>query len=276
MKTFASGRTTMIAVVCALAAAFAIAAGPVARPANGQGTANKLSKVEVLQKAHAAYYTLQAQGLKNFQVNIEPNWKQFIDDMKRTQAPSEQKMAVLSLIQCSVTVDSQGAATVTPYSTDGKPIDHIADDSVSGLKQMVQGFYQTWSAMVITSVFPDVQDTSFTMQEQSDGYLFTGSGPSAGQEFVLSKDYLLTSMKVVSGGTLVAIIPKYTKIDKGLLLTGIASDINNGAQQIGIQIQYQLISGFQLPTHVWFRITAPNQAPILIDMEVNKYQVNKP
>jgi hypothetical protein len=114
------------------------------------------------------------------------------------------------------------------------------------------------------------------MEEQGDGYLFKGSGPTEGQEFVLNKDYTLLSMKVVSGGTVVAMTPKFTKIDKGLLLTGIASDINNGAQQIAIQIQYQLIGGFQLPTHVWFRITAPSQAPILIDMEFNKYAVNKP
>jgi hypothetical protein len=266
----------MITLLCAVAAAFAFAASPAARPAPGQLSATKVTKREVLQRAHDAYYTLQARGLKSFQVNIEPNWKQFIDDMKKTQAPSEQRMAVLSLIQCAVTVNGQGEATVTPYSSDGKEIDHIVDDSVGGLKQMVQGFYQTWSAMVFTSVFPDVDDTSFTMQEQVDGYLFTGSGPSAGQEFVLSKDYTLMSMKVVSGGTQVAMTPKYTKIDKGLLLTGISSDINNGAQQIGIQIQYQLISGFQLPTHVWFRITAPSQAPILIEIEFNKYQVNKP
>jgi hypothetical protein len=276
MKTFNSYKAAMILLVVSLVATIAFVTSPAATPLHGQLTAKTASKHDVLQKAHDAYYTLQSQGLKNFEVNIEPNWKQFIEDMRKTTAVSEQKMAALSLVQCAVVVNNQGDATVTPYSTDGKEIDHIVDDSVGGLKQMVQGFYQTWSAMVMTSVFPDADDTTFAMQEQGDGYVFTGSGATAGQEFILNKDYQLTSMKVLSGSTTVLMRPKYTKIDKGLLLTGIDSDINSGAQQISIQIQYQSVGGFQLPSHAWFKITMPNQAAILVDMGFAKYQLNKP
>jgi hypothetical protein len=276
MKTIVSLKSAMIFFVCLLATSLAMGTSPRAASSRGQLTAKKLGKSEVLQKAHDANYTLQQQGLKNFQVNIEPNWKQFIEDMKKTMAVSEEKMAALSLVQCTVAVNNAGEATVTPYSADGKEINHIVDDSVGGFKQMVQGFYQTWDAMVFTSVFPDPDDTTFTMTEQADGYIFTGSGPTEGQEFILNKTFQLTSMKVLSGSTTVLMRPKFTKIDKGLLLTGIDSDINSGAQQISIQIQYQPVGGFQLPSHAWFKITMPNQAAILVDMGFNKYEVNKP
>jgi hypothetical protein len=276
MKAHSGDKTTMVLMLCALAGAMGFAGSPAALPARGQLAGGKPTKSEILQKARDNSYTLQILGLNSFQVNIEPNWKQFAENMKSSMTISEQRMAALSLVQCTVVFNSRGEATVTPYSTDGKEIDHIVDESVGGIRQMVEGFYQTWSAMVFTSVFPDPSDTTFKMEERADGYLFTGSGQTAGQDFILNKEYLLTSMKVLSGGTSVLMRPKYTKIEKGLLLTGIDSDINNGAQLISIEIQYQPVGGFQLPSHVWFKVTSPNQPAILIDIGFTKYQLNKP
>jgi hypothetical protein len=93
-------------------------------------------------------------------------------------------------------------------------------------------------------------------------------------EVLLTKDYVLTTMKSTAPGVVILQKPQYTKTDKGLLMTGLDDDINNGSQKVNIQIQYQTVEGFQLPGKVAYQVTFSGQT-VPLDMTFTKYQLTK-
>lgn len=81
-------------------------------------------------------------------------------------------------------------------------------------------------------------------------------------------------MKVSAPLSIVQLWPKFTKTDKGWLMTGLDSDINNGTQKMSLQIQYQSVEGLQLPERIEIQITATNLAA-LIELNFSAYQLTK-
>jgi hypothetical protein len=93
-------------------------------------------------------------------------------------------------------------------------------------------------------------------------------------EVLLTKDFLLTTMKSAAPGVVILQKPRYTKTDKGLLMTAMDDDINNGSQKVNIQIQYQTVEGFQLPGKVTYQVTVSGQT-IPMEFSITKYQLTK-
>jgi hypothetical protein len=111
--------------------------------------------------------------------------------------------------------------------------------------------------------------------EQPDGYKLTEVAGEQHIEISLTKDYIFTLMHVTAPGVVISIYPKFTKSDKGLMLmTGFDDDINNGSQKVSVQIQYQTIEGFQLPSKVSYVVTFSGQT-VPMSFEFTKYQLGK-
>jgi type II secretory pathway pseudopilin PulG len=72
-----------------------------------------------------------------------------------------------------------------------------------------------------------------------------------------------------------ALEDNYTlNVDRGLLLMTGFDDINSGSQKVSVQIQYQTIEGFQLPSKVSYVVTSSGQT-VPMDMYFAKYQLGK-
>ena len=257
-----------------LAVVFAIS--PAAGQTPAQPAAKPLDRKTVLEKARRTYYILEDQGLKSFQCIVQPDWKKFMDTEEQKPANGEDpRLALLSPVYYSVAVDNQGDPKITPNRPTGGTPDSSVDQMIAGAQRSVLGFFQTWNSMVLSSLFSPSEEDSYTLSEQPDGFKLAEIAGEQHIEISLTKDYVFTLMHVTAPGVVISIYPKYTKIDKGLLLmTGFDDDINNGSQKVSVQIQYQTIEGFQLPSKVSYQVTFSGQT-VPMDLYFTKYQLGK-
>jgi hypothetical protein len=282
MKILKTGTVELGRFALLLAVAIAIAFGPgpafaqdgkkldapvsAPAPTRSPAQAPAAMKDSILRKAESGYYILQSQGLKSFQCTIQPNWAQIVTD------PAQ--LAAISPVQFTAVIDAQGTAHVTPFLPSGAAIDPSLNDLVSGLQQTVEGFFQTWNSMVFSRVFSPDDDDQLVYSSQADGYHFAQKTSDANVDIVMTRDALITAMKVVTSSTSIAMQPFYMPTDNGLLLSSMNSVIDNGKQKVNFQIQYQVVEGLEMPAMVAYQVTLPDQT-ISIDMSLAAYQISK-
>lgn len=223
-------------------------------------------KAAILRKAEVAYYILQSQGVKAFQCNIQPNWAQIVTD------PA--KLAVVRHVQYATVIDPQGAIQATPFIANGLAIDPSVQDLAADLQQTVVGFFQTWNSLVLSPVFSPTDDAQLVYSSQADGYHFAQKTTDANVDIVMTKDGVITEMKVTTPSSVIAMQPMYIPTENGLLLSSINSDIDHGKQKVNFQIQYQTVDGFEVPEIVAYQVTLPSQV-VSIDMGFSGYQIVK-
>jgi hypothetical protein len=240
-----------------------------------QSTATTLDKKTVLEKALHSYYILENQGLKSFQCIVQPDWKKFIDAMaQKPIAGEDPRLALLMPVQYSVAVDTQGDPQITPVLTTGGIPDSSVEGVVAGAQRTILGFFQSWDSMVLSSLFSPSEEASYTLLEQQDGYKLTEISGELNIEILLTKDFVFTTMKSTAPGVVILVKPQFTKTGKGLLMTGMDDDINNGSQKVNVQIQYQAVEGFQLPSKVSYVATFSGQT-VPLELSFTKYQIPK-
>jgi hypothetical protein len=241
---------------------------PAPAPGNKPVPAAAVTKEALLREADAAYYIPQNLGLKSFKCTIQPNWAKFISD--RAQ------LSLVQGVEYSAAIDDQGAATVTAFRTDEAAIDPSVNQIVDGVKQTIEGFFQTWNNMVLSGLFSPATDGSFVFSTDMTGYHLSQKTADTDSELTLTKDALIIAMRVITGGSTVVMQPKYTKTDQGLLLIALNSDITTGdsSEKVNFQIQYQLVEGIEMPALVAYQVTLPAQT-ISIEINLGDYQIVK-
>lgn len=258
MISSVKGRVTIALLICSLLHVQAFAA----------------DVKEVIKNAQTSYYNLQAQGLKTFQCNVEPDWAKFLENVnKKPIPPDAPQLKMMKALRFSVSIDEQGQSKITPFMATGENVDPSLNQMIAGFQEMISGFYQTWTSMVLINPFPEAYE-SLALQQEGDGYRLSGKDGGSDVEIALNKSYVITEMKVTSKDSMIIVFPRFAKTDKGLLLTDIDSDINNGQQRVIFSIQYQAIQGLNLPNMALFKVTLPGQE-IAVEMAFSKYQVTK-
>jgi hypothetical protein len=247
---------------------------PAAAQTPSQSTAKPLDKKTVLEKALRSYYILENQGLKSFQCTVQPDWKKFIAAMQKPGAGEDPRLALLLPVQYSVAVDDQGDPKITPILTTGGTLDASVEGVVAGAQRTILGFFESWDSMVLSSLFSPSEEDGYTLVEQPDGYKLTEVSGELNIEILLTKEFLFTTMKSTAPGVVILVKPQFTKTDKGLLMTSMDDDINNGSQKVTVQIQYQEVEGLQLPSKVSYIATFSGQT-VPLELAFTKYQLAK-
>jgi hypothetical protein len=236
-------------------------------PAPGRSLAPASAmKASILKKAAVAYYILQSHGLKSFQCDVQPNWAQIVTD--------PDQLAAVNQVEFSAVIDDQGGVQVAPFLPSGATIDPSLGQIVGGLQQTISGFFQTWNSFVLSPLIPQPDDTAIGFSSQADGYHFGKQSQNMSVDLVVTKDALLTEMKVVTPSETVVLKPGYIATDNGLLLISTASDLNNGSQKVDFQLQYQEVHGFEMPVMAAYQVTLPNQV-VSIDLSLTDYKIVK-
>jgi hypothetical protein len=258
MSSFPGRRTAITLLMCALLHVSAFAA----------------DAKEAIKNARGAYYSLKSQGLKTFQCEVTPDWRKFLENTdKKPLSATDPRLQKFGGLRFSVAIDEQGQSTITPFMADGSTIDPSLSQMIDGLKQMLSGFYQTWTALVLTNPFPE-SDSGTTLKQEGANFRLLSKDGDSDVEILLNKDYAITEMRVTSTGSKIIMLPKFERTAKGLLLTDIDSDINDGQQKVLLGITYQNLQGLNLPGHVSFKVTLPDQV-IMVEATFSKYQVTK-
>jgi hypothetical protein len=163
---------------------------------------------------------------------------------------------------------------VAAFLPSGATIDPSLGQMVGGIQQTITGFFQTWNSLVLSALLPAPTDPDLIFSSDADGYHFGKKSQGTSVDLVVTKNALLTEMKVVTPSETVVLKPGYIATDKGLLLTSTSSDLNNGAQKVDFQLQYQEVDGFEMPVMAAYQVTLPNQV-VAIDLSLTDYKIVK-
>jgi hypothetical protein len=258
MKNSITGRAIIVLLLCSLLHVPAFAA----------------DVKQIVTNARGSYYALQSQGLKTFECNAEPNWRKFLEVVNKKPVPADDpKLKQLKDLRFSVAINERGESTITPFMANGGSIDPSLNAMIDGFKEMLSGFYQTWTALVLTNPFPEAYG-DLTLKQEGDNMRLLGKDGGSDVEILLNKDYAIIEMRVMAPGSKVIMLPKFAKTEKGLLLTDVDSDINDGQQRVQLGITYQNVQGLNLPEHASFKVTLPDQV-VAVEVAFSKYQVTK-
>jgi len=212
-----------------------------------------VDKKEVVKQARGAYYNLRAQGLVEFQCSVAPNWEAMLAGQRQSNpAGADEAMKVLKQLQFTLFLGPDGAAKVT-HNTFPATNDQMAkglDQIFSGMEQMLTGFFQTWSPFLLYSPFPEI-DGDYRLEEQGPHWgLFYKDG-SAGIVTIMNKEFAISELKVTTAEFVSVIRPQFTRIAKGLLLSGYQADYQGKlpaeATKLQVQIRYQEVNGLSVP-----------------------------
>jgi hypothetical protein len=225
---------------------------------------------EIVGKARSSYYSLAEQGLKSFQCTVVPDWKGFFAYNFKT-LPDEQRMKLISRVQLAATINDKLHAAVMPITADSGEIDKSLDRLVGGLQETISGFYQSWVPMVVTNPVPAAAE-NFTLEQKGDEYRVLMKDGASDSEMALTKDYVISMMKVDGKDLHVVMWPKFTRTDKGLLLTSMDSSIDNGAMKVFFDIRYEEVDGFKLPRHVVIKVLTTGQQ-LIFEADFIQYRV---
>jgi len=216
--------------------------------------ASAADKRDVVREARASYYSLQTQGLSQFQCNLTPNWDALLADTKKTNpVGADRAISMLQQIQFTVTQKTHGPAKVT-HTTIAATDDKMAEglnQIYGGMEQMVSGFFDTWYPFMIISPFPN-DGSDYDLAEQGDLWsLSYKDGPSAHVVTTMTKGLLIRELKVNTPQFSSSIRPQFTESAKGMLLTGYQADYfgqsPSETTHLKVDIAYQTVNGFQLP-----------------------------
>ncbi len=215
--------------------------------------AQAADKDVVIRQARAAYYSLNGEGMQQFQCNITPNWEALLADLRKTDsAAAARAVQKLKELRFSATIPSQGDVKVThnEISADNKQVADGLTQIYNGMEQMIVGFFQTWSVFVINPGLPEAGST-FQLEEIPSGYRISYKDGAADVVTQMNKDFSISSTAVSSKDFDSTLQPLFKQTAKGLLLSGYQA-IYIGASaaektELQVKVDYQQVDGLQLP-----------------------------
>jgi len=247
--------------------------------AHGQDVA-VANKKQILQKARQAGYSLKDRGLLEFQANVNPNWRLVLKDLLASSPEqAETALKLLNGIHFTISMDPAGTVKVTHHADTAAPNQQAEQGFAQiygGMEQAMSGFFDTWKPFMLTGAFPDV-DSVYKLEETPTGYLLTyKEGETTDVATRLSKDLLITEMKVTTPTFKSVLKPQFAKSPQGLLLTGYDATYDGTSDNdhviLTVQIENQETSGQQLP-HKLTLSGSSQGTPFSMELALSDYQV---
>ncbi len=216
--------------------------------------ADRADKREIIKQARAAYYSLRGRGLDEFESSVQPNWRLVLkDQLAADPASAEKALTMLNGIHFLVSLGRDGAVKIT-HREDVAPVNEQAAEGFkqifSGMEQAMSGFFDSWSPFMLTSPFPEVAG-DYTLEELNNQYHLSYKDGPAAIATAMSKDLVISEIKVDSPEFKSVLKPQFTKSAQGLLLSGYEATYQGaggGASVIlNVRIENQPVNGMQLP-----------------------------
>jgi hypothetical protein len=110
--------------------------------ATAQNPADVPNAAEVIQKAHAAQYSLPKQGMKSFRCSITIDWDALYKGLGANSESSQTILALLKKTRFKVAVGPDGSSSISRESDEPPPSAEIAErlqQSQAGTEQMING-----------------------------------------------------------------------------------------------------------------------------------------
>lgn len=240
-----------------------------------------VDRKEVVKQARQSYCNLRDLGLAEFQATIKPNWEVVLGDQVKTDPKSaEAALKLLNGLHFSMKLDSADKVTVD-HSADAPPPNEKAaagfEQIYSGMSQAMDGFFETWSAFMLHSPFPAVED-EYKLEEVGAEYRLSWKEKDTNVVANLSRNLIMTELLVTSKDFTSTLKPQFAATPGGLVLSGYEADYvpasGPGKVHLKVKLDYQDVSGLQLLRTLFMDSTydgTPNQ----IELAFSNYQLKK-
>lgn len=248
------------------------------RPVSGADVPNK---EEILAQARQAYYSLRDRGLTEFQASVQPNWQRVLKDLIASNpAGAEAALKMLNGIHFRVSLGPSGAVQVT-HREDVTPTEAKAKEGFSqifsGMEQALSGFFDSWSPFMLTSPFPNA-GADYQLEEVEAQYRLSYKDGNAAIATAMSKDLLISEIKVASPTFNSTIRPQFAKSAQGFLLVGYEAEYQGTSDGVSVklhvQIENQEVSALQLPRKLNLN-GSYQDSPFDMELTFSEYQVKR-
>jgi hypothetical protein len=210
---------------------------------------NQIDKAAIIKQATRSYYGVRASGLVEFQARVTPNWEVAVKDI----GSKPEALKLLNSLKFSMSFDVDNAIKVNQEMGVPAPNEQVAagfKQIHSGIEQIIKGFFDTWNLFMLNTPFPEA-DGSYELRDSTSGYFINYKEGKADVSVEMNKEFTVTLVKVVSAEFDSSIWPKFTRSDRGLVLTGYSAKYlpakGAGKVDLDIQIEYQDVQGLRLP-----------------------------
>jgi hypothetical protein len=227
----------------------------------------------VVRQAIQSYYSLRRLGLLEFKANVQPNWTLIV----KGSVANPEAMKMLNGLMFSVSLKPDGSVNVEHES--GTPIPAVQEENVkqiyAGMDQTLTGFFATWNLFMLTSPFPDV-DSEYQLQDWGGQYLLIYKDRNTDVSTTLTKELVITEIRISSSSFKASIKPQLTKKPQGYVLVGYQGSYDPttgpGKTRLGIQVDYQEVNGLQLPLKLNLDAIYDG-SPAQMELQFSRYQL---
>ena len=260
----ASIRNLAVAGGLALTGALASGQAPAGAASSAQPAAAASLSDSLLAKATALYDSTTKSGLRGFDCQVHPDWKEIIAS-SRGGAPvsgDDPRLALVSTAKITLHARMAGGSTLDWQASAGEPLSPskqaegqaLLERAHHGIENTLLGVLKLWIPLVDGSVAESLGEEGATIAATDTGYTVRSGDKLLTENFdggLLLKRYLTTD-----AGATVDIAPTYEQEQHGLQLTAFSAQVSPGggaggqAQQMDVAVTYQSVSGMQIPSAV--------------------------
>lgn len=211
------------------------------------------------------YYSSARAGLKGFDCTLRTNWQDLYTTTNGSMSDNDAKsLATLNRVGIVLHARMKGGSTM-----DWNPPAQLDGDQSSMLSQMhdamnqiiVDGFMQFWTPFIENSVVPD----------SSNGLEMTATAGGGMKIHIKNSDFeldetfdagrILRQYNIVMSNARIKLTPTYSPSAHGLIISNFHALIHppdgqsGNSQEMNVEVQYETIDGFPLPTHFVMEVT---------------------
>jgi len=226
-------------------------------------------KNEIISRAAQAYYSLKSDGLTEFHCQAEPDWDSMLKTMKPPPTDPDQLTPLLKQLRFEVAVGPDGGAIVSHHSDAAPPSQQMAERLrrvTGGVDQVLTGFFQVWAPFPFGTFFP-ASGQPTQIEEAGEQYRLTQKQGDADSAVVLTRDFEVTEISVITPKLAATLHPHFTRSEKGYLLNAVYATYKVEANQsnLTMKVEYQNVEGFTLPETLSASVVAQGlEVPIIV------------
>jgi hypothetical protein len=253
-------------------------------------TAGPVNDDAWLQKAGSLYYSTAKSGLGGFDCAVHPDWRTLFSSANAGSPVDDDDARVLLLESVKINLHAQlgGGSTLewSPDGSAGQPLDPDATTLLTKMRdvteQTLEGFLQFWTPFVDGSVVPASADGLTITHSGSVNTIHAQDSATALTE-TFSNDMLLEHFDVDENGISIKFQPDYKPTGQGLLVKSFQAQVQPAgvppeqAQKMHVEIEYQTLEGFPIPSRLNMEMTNTGKFNFTLDgCSVSRLQKPEP
>jgi hypothetical protein len=243
-----------------------------------------------LRKAGSLYYSTAKAGLGGFDCTVHPDWRTlFASANAGSQVDADDaRILLLQSVKISLHADLQGRSTLkwTPDQNPAQPLDQDSSTLLSKMhevtEQTLEGFLQFWTPFVDGSVVP-ASAAGLTITHTGSLNTIHAEESDTALTETFTNDMLLEHFDVNANGISIKFQPAYKPTVQGLLVKSFQAYVQptggqpDQAQQMHVDIEYQTLEGFPIPSRLNMEMTNTGKFNfVLDDCTVSRLQKPEP